>query len=96
MGCPDSVLPEKLLRNNQVNCLLSDKDKQLCIDRLCLFRALIMYLLGHSYLDALTTQLFTEFLSKSRYDWKNFRGVPIDDLPLVEEIVERNKIFLGF
>ena len=93
MGCPDSVLPENLPRNNQVNCLLSDKDKQLYIDRLSIFRALTMYLHGHSYLDALTTQLFTEFLSKSGYDWKNFRGVPIDDLPLVEKIVQCNKIF---
>ena len=52
-----------------------------------------MFLHGHSYLDALTTQLFTEFLSKSGYDPKNFCGVSIDGPPLVEEIVERNKFF---
>ena len=48
---------------------------------------------GHSKLDAHTSQLFTEFISKSGYDPKNFRGVNIDDLPLVEGIVE-HKIFI--
>ena len=28
IGCPDSVLPEPLLRHTQVNCLLSNKDKE--------------------------------------------------------------------
>ena len=91
MGCPDSVLPEPLLKNHSVNCLLSHKDKQPYKDHLCLFRGLTRCLLGHSKLDAHTSQLFTEFISKSGYDPKNFRGVAIDDLPLVEGIVERNK-----
>ena len=96
MGCPDSVLPEPLLRHTQVNCLLSDKDKQPYKDHLCLFRALTMYLHGHSNLDAHTSQLFTEFISKSGYDPKNFRGVSIDDLPVVEGIVERNIFIYDF
>ena len=96
MGCPDSVLPEPLLKNTSVNCLLSDKDKQPYKDHLCLFRALTMYLHGHSNLDAHTSQLFTEFISKSGYDPKNFLGVAIDDLPLVEEIVERNIFIYDF
>ena len=50
MGCPDSVLPEPLLKNHSVNCLLSDKDKQPYKDHLCLFRALTMCLHGHSNL----------------------------------------------
>ena len=96
MGCPDSVLPEPLLKNHSVNCLLSDKNKQPYKDHLCLFRALTMYLHGHSNLDAHTSQLFTEFISKSGYDPKNFLGVAIDDLPLVEEIVERNIFIYDF
>ena len=98
MGCPDSVFTELLLRPTQVNCLLSDKDKQQYKDHRCLFRALIltMYLHGHSNLDAHTSQLFTEFISKSGYDPKNFRGVSIDDLPLVDEIVERNIFIYNF
>ena len=49
-----------------------------------------MFLHGHSNLDAHPSQLFTVLKSKSGYDPKNFRGVAIDDLSLVERIVERN------
>ena len=47
-----------------------------------------MCLHGHSNLDSHTFQLFTQFISKSKYDPKIFRGVSIDDLPLVEGVVE--------
>ena len=40
MGCPDSVLPELLLRHTQVNFLLSNKTKEPYKDLFCLFRAL--------------------------------------------------------
>ena len=95
MGCLDSVLPEHLLRHTQVNCLLSDKDKQPRKDHLCLFRALTRSLYCHKNLDAHTFQLFTEFLSKSGYDPKKFR-VSVDDLPFVEETVERNRFIYDF
>ena len=55
-----------------------------------------MYLHGHSNLDAHKFQLFTEFISKSGYDPKNFRGVAIDVLTLVEELVERNILIYDF
>ena len=55
-----------------------------------------MYLHGHSNLDAHTSQLFTEFKSKSGYDPKNFSGVSINDLPLVDGILERNIFNYGF
>ena len=55
-----------------------------------------MYLHGHNNLDAHTSQLFTELTSNSGYDSKKFRGVSIDDLPLVEEIVERNNFIYDF
>ena len=96
MGCPDSVLPEPLLKKHSVNCLSSDKNKQPYKDHLCLFRALTMYLHGHINLNAHTSQLFTEFIAKSGYDPKNFRGVAIDELPLVEGIVERNVFIYDF
>ena len=90
MGCPDSVLHEPLLKNFSVNCLLSNKDEQPFKDDLCLFCALTMFLHGHSNLNAHTSQLFTEFISKSGYNPKKFLGVTIDGSPLVEIIVERN------
>ena len=45
MGCPDSVLPEPLLKNYTVNCPLSNKDKEPYKDHLCLFRALAKYMI---------------------------------------------------
>ena len=96
MECPDSVLPELLPRQTQVNFLLSNKDKQPYKDHLCLFRALTLYLHGHSNLDAHTSQLFTEFISESGYDPKNFHGVSIENLSLVEGKVERNIFIYDF
>ena len=90
MGCLAADLPEPLLRHTQVNCLLSNKDKEPYNDHLCLFHALTMYMNGHNDLDSHTSRYFREFVSKSGYDPKNFRGVSVEDLPVVEEIVQRN------
>ena len=76
MGCLDCVLPEPLIRRHtQVNCILSDRDKQPYKDH-----SLTIFLHGHSNFNAHTSQLFKEFISKSGYDPKNFCGVSIDDL----------------
>ena len=90
MGCPDSVLPEPLLRHTQVNCLLSNKDIEPYIYHLCLFRAMARYMNGHLDLDSHTCRYFTEFITKSGYDPKSFHGVSVEDIPVVEEIVQRN------
>ena len=65
MGCPEFVLTETLLRHTQVSCLLSKKDKEPYKNRLCLFRALAMYMNGHKDLDSQTSRYFTDFISKS-------------------------------
>ena len=93
MGCPDPVLPEPLLKNHSVNCLLSNKDKEPYKDHLCVFRALAMYMNGHKDLDSPTSRYFTELISKSVYDHKNFRGVSPEDFHVVEEIVQKKKHF---
>ena len=49
---------------------------------------------GNNDLDSHTSRYFTGFISKSDYDPKSFRGVSVDDLPVVEEIVQRN-IFIN-
>ena len=90
MVCPDSGLPEPLLRHTQVNCLLSNKDKEPYKDQLFLFRALAMYLNGHNDLDSHTSRYFREFVSKSGYDPKRFHGVSVKDVPVVGENVQRN------
>ena len=88
MGCSDFVLPGPLLRNHSVNCLLSNKNKEPYKDHLCVFRALAMYMNGHKDFDSHTSRYFTQIVSKSGHDSKNFRGVSVEDLPVVEEIVQ--------
>ena len=73
MGRLDSVLPEHFLKNHCVNCLLSNKDMEPYKDRLCLFRALAMYMNEHNDLDSHTSRYFTEFISKSVYDFVEFQ-----------------------
>ena len=91
IGCPDSVIPEPLLRNNQVNCLISDQDtKQPYNDNLCLFRALAVHLHGTTGLETSVSKIFNDFLGKSGCDPKQFRGVSMDNLPVVEDVVEKN------
>ena len=96
MGCPDSVLPKPPLKNNSVNCVLSNKDKEPYKDHLCPFSALARYMNGHKDLDSHTSRYFTEFISKSGYDPKNFCGDSVEDLPAVEEIVQRNIFIYDF
>ena len=55
-----------------------------------------MYMNGHSDLYSLTSRYFTEFITKSAYDPKNFRGASVVDLPDVEEIVQRNTFIYDF
>ena len=92
MGCPDSVLPEPLLRHTQVNFLLSNIDKEPYRDHLDLFSALAMYMNGHNDLDSHTSRYFTENVSKSGYDPRSFRSVS-RDLLVVEEIVQRTSLY---
>ena len=54
------------------------------------FRALAMYMNGHNDLDSHTSRYFTDFISKSGSEPKIFRGVSLEDLPVFEEIVQRN------
>ena len=62
MGCPDSVLPELLLKKHSVICLLSNKDKEPYKDHLVLFRALAMYINGHNDLESHISRHLTEFI----------------------------------
>ena len=90
MGCPDSVIPDPLLRNWQVNCLISDAHtQQPNNDNLCLFRALAVRLHGTTNLETSTLKIFIDFLEKSGCDPKQFRGVSIDNLPIDEDVVEK-------
>ena len=94
MGFPDSVIPEPFLRNNHVNCLVSDQNtKQPYKDILCLFRALAVRLYGKTSLEK-----FEKSISRSSYDFlekfggdpKQFRGDSMDNPPIGEDELEKN------
>ena len=51
---------------------------------------------GNSDLDAHTSQLFIEFVSESGHNPKNFRGMSIENLTLVEVIIDHNIIRYDF
>ena len=51
-----------------------------------------MYMNGHKDLDSHTSRYFTDFISKSGNDPKSF----VEDLPVVEEIVQRNIFIYDF
>ena len=56
-----------------------------------------MYMNGHNDLvDSHTSRYFTEIVSKSGQDIKNFRVVLVEDLPVFEEIVQRNFLIYDF
>ena len=53
MGCKDTVLPEPLLKNDNVSCVAFEKNtRQPYNDNLCSFRALALHLHGNEKLDA--------------------------------------------
>ena len=78
MGCPDSVITEPLLRNNKVNCSISDSRRQPYNDNLCLFRALVDHLHGTSNLETSAAKIFNDLLEKSGFDPKHFCGGSTD------------------
>ena len=57
---------------------------------MCLFRALAVHLPGKTGLETSTSKIFNDFLEKSGCDPKQFRGVLMDNLPVVEDVVEKN------
>ena len=59
MGCKDSVLPEPLLTNQNVNYLTFEKNaRNPYNDNLCLVRAVALHLFGSERLEEETFKLF--------------------------------------
>ena len=66
MGCKDTVLPEPLLKNHNVNCFTFERNtRQPYNDSLCLFRALALHLHGNENLKDETSKNFNHFLNNS-------------------------------
>ena len=95
MGCRDSVLPEPLLENQNVNCLFYEQNtKEPYKDNLCLFRALGLHLHGNERLEEETSKIFKLFLINcGESDPSKFQSVHMTDIPKAEEMLQLN-IFL--
>ena len=95
MGCKDSVLPEPLFKNQNVNCPTYEQNtKKPYKDNLCLFRALALHLHGNERLEEETSKFFNLFLKNcGEADPSKFQGVHTTDIPKVEEMLQLN-IFL--
>ena len=95
MGCNDTVLPEPLLRNCNVNSLTFERNtSQPYNDNLCLFRAVALHISGNERLEEETSKIFNLFLNNcGGRDPSKFQGVHMTDIPKVEEILKLN-IFL--
>ena len=95
MACKDTVLPEPLLNNHNVNCLTFERNtSQPYNDNLCLFRALALHLHGDKILEEETSKFFNLFLNNSvERDPSKFQGAHMTDIPKVEEMLQLN-IFL--
>ena len=68
MGCTDSSLPEPLLRNLEVNCLVSNGHNEPYNDNLCLFRAIAIHLFGSVDVEPNATKIFHSFVTASGCD----------------------------
>ena len=95
MGWKDTVLPEPLLKNHNVNCLTYETNTlQPYNDNLSLFRLLALHLHGNKKLEEETTKIFNLFLINSEErDPSNFQSVHMIDIPKVEDLLQLN-IFL--
>ena len=95
MECPDwdartHGMHEPLLRKHHVNCLISDSRQQQYNDNLCLFGAVAVQLHGTTKHERSTFKIFNNFLEKLTNAPKKFQGVFMDNLPIFEEVIEKN------
>ena len=83
MGCKDSVLPEPLLKNQNVNCLIFKKNtRKPYNDNLCFFRPVALHLFGNERLEEETSKIFNLFLNNcGEADQSKFQGVHMTDIP---------------
>ena len=89
MCCKDSVLPEPVLKNQNVNCLTFEKNtRKPYNENLCLFRAVALHLFGNDRLEQETSKIFNLFLNNcGEADPSKSQGVHMTDFPKVVEII---------
>ena len=89
MGCKNAVLPEPLLKNCTINCLLYEENtRQPYNDNLCLFRALTLHMHGNQRLEEETSKNFNSFKNKmDGLSPNQFKSVHMNDIPFVEDLL---------
>ena len=94
MGCKDGVLPEPILKNCSINCLVYEKTtRQPYKDKLCLFRPLTFHLHGNQRLEEEISESFSSFINRlDGLSPDQFKGVHINDLPIVEDLLILNTL----
>ena len=90
MGCQETVLPDTLLKNHSVKCLIFEEIIQKPYkDNSYLFRALALHLHGNERLEDRTSKMFTTYSSKKLLElFLETLGV------FVWKILQQWKIFL--
>ena len=96
LGCTDSPLPEPLLRNPEVNCLVSNGHNEPYNDNLCLFRAIVIHLFGSLDVELHATEIFHNFITVSGCHPESFTGVSFDQIPIIEELIKQNIFIYDF
>ena len=96
MGCKDTVLPEPILKDHNVNCLTFERTtRQPYNDYLCLFRALALHLHGNEKLEEETSKIFNLFLNnREDGDVSKFQCVHFNDIPKVEDFCNSISSFI--
>ena len=97
MGCKDTVLPERLLKNHNVNCFTFERNtRQAYCDNLCLFRALALRLHGNDKFQEETSKIFHLFLNNSeKGEFSKLQGVHLNDIPKVGDLLQLNTFLHG-
>ena len=90
LGCIQQTIPSALVKNPLVKCFISDGEKKLYHDNLCMFRALTYDIHGSDALQQNTLKLMQLFLSARRRDDETFPGIHEDDIYVLEETTDRN------
>ena len=95
MGCIDAVLPNSLLVNHTITCLIYEENtRQPFEDILCLFRLFPLHLHETKKLEEEPLEILT--LSINKMDWLSpgqFHGVQFNDTPNVEDLLLINVLY---
>ena len=90
LGCSQHVIPQQILRNRNIKCLLSDRNNRPFDDNLFLLRAVAYEIYGAERYLTETYNLFSQSIDKSQLEMNGFLGVNHTQISIVEELVHCN------